>query len=241
MNRWILFVLAGLITGCPAKKTQEATSGTAPSAQMDSYTPTEEEQAQIRDNVARGLLGDSTMFPYVYQGEGRNLIYQAYSMSFTLETQMALSAMMNQNVQWVKPDANNEKNGVFATYVRNGRELSLENPYIQVQYISKTLPYCSTLDSVFLWMDQNFLKNPAAEILQKRTPIQTASGKTAFYKSYTTGSNPNPAYRQKWISNGYIDYDDDYFIAFGLTTMDEGDFELTKPIFDDLVESFQEY
>lgn len=208
---------------------------------MESYVPTESEQAQIRENVARGLLGDSTMFPYVYQGEGRNLIYQAYSMSFTLETQLALAAMMNQNVPWVKPDANNEKNGVFATYIRNGRELSLDNPYIQVQYINKSLPYCSTLDSVFLWMDQNFLKNPQAQILQKRTPIRTASGKNAFYKSYTTGSNPNPGYRQKWISNGYIDYDEDYFIAFGLTTMNEGDFDLTRPIFDDLIESFREY
>ncbi|MEL7342329.1 MAG: hypothetical protein AAGM67_17735, partial [Bacteroidota bacterium] len=204
MNRWILLILAGLVSGCPAKKTQEATTSSAPAAQMDTYIPTDEEQEQIRDNVAKGLLGDSTMFPYVYQGEGRSLIYQAYTMSFTLETQMALAAMMNQNVPWVKPEANNEKNGVFATYIRNGRELSLDNPYIQVQYISKGLPYCSTLDSVFLWMDQNFLQNPQAEIMQKRTSIQTASGKTAFYKAYTTGSNPNPAYRQKWIANAYI-------------------------------------
>lgn len=241
MNRLLIFATTLLLLGCQGKTTKKSADAPAPAGNMESYTPSEEEQARILENVQKGLIGDSTMFPYVYQGEGRDLIYQAYTLSFTLSTPSAMAAMMNDRVAWVKPEANNESNGIFATYIRNGREISLDNPYIQVQYINKTLPYCSTLDSTFLWLDNTFLRNPSAEILQKRTAIETSSGLPAFYKVYTTGQNANPAIRTKWIANAYIDANDEYMVAFGLTTMDKGDFEITKPLFDALVKSYREY
>lgn len=241
MNRLILSAIVLLCVGCKGKMTQKTADAAAPAGNMESYTPTESEQAQILDNVQKGLIGDSTMFPYVYQGEGRDLIYQAYSLSFSLTTPNALGALMNDKVAWVKPEANNETNGIFATYVRQGREIALDNPYIQVQYINKSLPYCSTLDSTFLWLDNAFLQNPSSQILQKRTAIETASGLPAFYKVYTTGQSETPGVRPKWIANAYIDADEQYMVAFGLTTMDEGDFEITKPLFDALVKSYREY
>lgn len=241
MNRLLISAIVLLFVGCQGKTTKKSADAPAPAGNMESYTPSDEEKARILENVQKGLIGDSTMFPYVYQGEGRDLIYQAYSLSFTLTTPNAMGAMMNDKVAWVKPEANNITNGIFATYIRNGREISLDNPYIQVQYINKTLPYCSTLDSTFLWLDNAFLKSPTASILQKRTDLQTASGIPAFYKVYTTGQSESPGVRTKWIANAYIDATDEYMVAFGLTTMDEGDFELTKPLFDELVKSYREY
>ena len=243
MNRYVVFSLAIFLVSCQSKTTQEASS-TAQSSEsaVNAYTPNEQEAARIRNNVAKGLLGDSTSFPFVYQGEGRSLIYQAYSMSFTLSSQPALIAMMNSLVPWVKPEANNVNNGIYATYVRNGRDMALNEPYIQVQYINKDLPYCSTLDSIFLWMDNTFLANKDATVLQKRTSLQTASGLPAFVKAYSTGVNKdNPAIPSKWVTNGYIDYDEQYYVAFGLSTTSKDDYDLTRPLFDDLVKSFQQY
>ncbi len=240
--RWASILMVAVLFSCQGKTSQQASEGASQSSGVDAYTPSEEEQAQILENVNKGLLGDSTSFPYVYQGEGRSLIFQAYEMSFALTHQPALAPMMNQLVQWVKPEANNINNGIFITYVRNGRQLSLDQPYIQLQYINKSLPLCSTLDSVFYWMDTTFLANDNAKVLEKRRPIETASGLVAWEKSYMTGTNPQfPNSRSKWVSNAYIDYDENYLVAFGLSTMDQSDYELTKPLFEELIESLQFY
>lgn len=246
---WIIASLSLLFTACQSgssdqKASQTPEPGTAsPTAEtsgggVSTYTPEGEEAARIRDNVAKGLLGDSTQFPYVYQGEGRSLIYQAWSMSFSLTAPRGMVARLNPQVPWVDPSAYNENNGIFATYVRNGRELSLNNPYIQVQYIHKQLKNCSTVDSIYLWMDNFALANRSARVVERRHSVETQAGQTAVCKAYYTGpadQPPGPA--PKYIAYAYVDYNDEYWLGFGLTTMNEDDFKLALPDFYELVKS----
>lgn len=180
--------------------------------------------------------GDSSLFPFVYQGPGRSLIFDAYTLRFALTHPSDLVPLLNNQVPWVNPERYNENNGLFATYVRNGRELRMENPYIQVQYINRSLPYCSTLDSIYLWLDQNFLANPEAQVLRDNQEIPINLGGKALTKEYKTA---NPAARVvKYLAYAYIPYDETYFVGLALTTTDQSDFENTRKPFYQLVESF---
>ncbi len=235
------FFLALAAVGCHPKENRAQTGENESSGGVSTYTPSGEEENRIRDNVSRGLLGDSTMFPFVYQGEGKSLIFQAYTMSFTLTPEPGLVAMLNHVVPWVKPEANNDFNGIFATYVRNGRPLSLEEPYIQVQYISKKLPYCSTIDSIYQWLDSRFLVNRDAEVIQAYSSMDIPEGLPTKVKSYQTGTSQQMAVKTKWVANAYVDYNKEFWVAFGLTTLNEDDYTLTMPLFDKLVKSFRKY
>ncbi len=246
MNRHLLSFLTYIalclsLASCKSKSAavESTSANTTPEMSLRELGP--DELSKIQENIAKGRLGDSTSFPYVYQGEGRSLIFQAYTMSFTLTPQPALIGMINSMVPWAKPDLNNINNGLFITYVRNGRPLSLDQPYIQVQYINKALPYCSTVDSIFFWLDENFLVNSDAHLLRKRSVVKTASGLSAEIQDYFTGTSSQPGVRSKWVSNAYIDHDKDYLVGFGLSTMSKDDYDLTKPLLEDLIESFQFY
>ncbi len=185
---------------------------------------------------ATGALGDSAMFPYVFQGEGRSNILQAYSMSFRLEYQDPLIPVVNTAVPWMDPQAYSEQFGNFITYVRNGRRVSLTEPYIQVQYFSKNQPNCGTVDSVFMWLDQQFIEQRDAEVIQAKHEVQTASRLPALCKEYRMGELEKLAGKQ--LAYAYIDYDDDYIVGMALTTTAESDYEMSRELFYEMVKSF---
>ncbi|GAB4406918.1 MAG: hypothetical protein OHK0039_09010 [Bacteroidia bacterium] len=192
---------------------------------------------QYYESVAAFPIGDSALFPYVYQASGPTHIFSAYSMRFALTYDEPLSPRLNNQIPWVNPENYNPNNGFFINYVRNGRELRLEHPYIQVQYLSKRLPSVSSIDSVYIWLDGVFLANPEAEQLRARFEVPTHSGSpVAQCKEYKSA---NPAARQtKYLAYAYIDYNDEYLIGMALTTTNPEDFSQNKPLFYDLVRSF---
>lgn len=157
-------------------------------------------------------------------------------MRFSLTYIDPLVPMLNSQVKWVDPEKFTEGNGVFMTYVRNGREMSLQNPYIQVQYISKTISGASTVDSVYIWLDGLHLKGEGARQIGSTFDLSTASGKPAQVKDYYTGTTQGR--EPKYLAYAYIDYDDSYILGMALTTTLESDYEVTKPAFHKLVKTF---
>ena len=159
----VFFTGLVLIFGC---STQQSNSNA--NNETESSDVPEIDIAEVQENIEKGRFGDSTMFPYVYAGEGYSNLFEAYTMKFKLGYEPPLIPMTNINVPWVDPEAYSEQNGLFITYVENGRELSLYNPYIQAQYISKKLPYCSTVDSVYYWLDSNFLAGRGGKVTKEK-------------------------------------------------------------------------
>lgn len=195
-------------------------------------------QEQARDILTKAdqyRMGDSSLFPFVYQGPGKSNIFQAYSMRFSLSYEEPLIPLLHNQVGWVDPTKFNENNGLFITYARNGREVSLANPYIQVQYINKSLNGASTVDSIYIWLDGIHLRAEDARQMGETFSLPTASGKVAVVKDYFTGSfqGRDP----KYLAYAYIDYDDDYILGMALTTSIESDYSLTKASFHKLVKS----
>lgn len=185
-------------------------------------------------------LDGSGTFPYVYQGVGRSNLLEAYSMQFQLCYDKLLVPLPNTRVPWINPELYNENNGNFITYVRQGREIGMSSPHIMVQYLNKGLPYCSSVDSVFMWLDQTFLADPTSEVITEATAIETFSGKKAYCKEYYIGKGDGRRL-PKWVSYAYVDFNQEYLIGMALTTTVKTDFPINRPLFYKLVRSLNYY
>ena len=234
LNRWIVgsLVLIMLALGCSSAKNKQQTD-TPQSGDIPAIS--QEDAQDVLQNLQENRMGDSTLFPYVYQGPGKSNIFEAYSMRFSLRYEEPLQPLLNTQVGWVDPSLFNENNGLFITYIREGREVSLNNPYIQVQYLNKQLPYVSTIDSIYLWLDGVNLQASDAVDLGGNITLPTASGKNAQLKDYFTGTIQNRT--PKYLAYAYIDYNEEYILGLALTTTIKSDYDLTKPAFHKLVKS----
>ncbi|MEZ4829475.1 MAG: hypothetical protein R3C61_24795 [Bacteroidia bacterium] len=135
-----------------------------------------------------------------------------------------------------KSELFNEDNGLFITYIRNGREISLSNPYIQVQYINKRLPNCSSVDSVYIWLTDLFVSNYKGDVIRKKHTVETLSRLPATCAEFRTPDTDRV--KGKYMAYAYVDYDKDYIIGMALTTTEKSDFDINLPLFYNIVESF---
>jgi hypothetical protein len=240
--RNLAFLFTILIFGLVACKT--SSNEQAAPANTASDLPTIQNSGDIDPETARrvseGRMGDSTMFPFVYQGQGRSNWFEAFHMRFQLAYDQQLFPMTNDVTPWLKAEVYSEQTGVFVTYVLNGRgSLSLMNPYMQVQYISRLLPYCSTVDSLFIWQDDLNVTRKGGSVLSETFTRPTESGKEAVFREYSIPYRDVEKVSGKFVSLAYVPYDEDYFIGFAFTCMEEMDFAANKQLFYKLVESFQ--
>ncbi|MFK7926485.1 MAG: hypothetical protein AB8H47_31340 [Bacteroidia bacterium] len=194
---------------------------------------------ETRQAIKEGLMGDPNMFPYVYAGPDYTNWFEAYSMRFQLQYTDQWYPMTNLQTPWLKPENYSESAGNFITYVRNGRDLSLTNPYTAIQYIRRNMPYTSTVDSIYLWLDDTHISRKSGNVLTEKRTIMTASKVEAVCKEYTNPGIEDTKAPSKYIAYAYLPYDDDYFIAFALTCSEKTDFEINQPLFYELVTSFQ--
>lgn len=234
--RKILFTVLciGLLFSCKAPKKEAATTQT-PSLEI---ATTEESGPTTTVQNVGGVFGTEDMFPYVYVESINKLRFEAYTMKFSLEHPNVLIPLNNTDTPWIDPDRYTESNGQFVTYIRSGREAKLENPYIMAQYINKNLPYCGTVDSVYMWMDSQFLEEGAkGTVTADFYELETASGKKAICKEYRTPRTPSGK-AAKSMGYAYIDYNDTFIIGLNLTALSESDFEVSKSDFQQLVKSF---
>ncbi|MEL7342020.1 MAG: hypothetical protein AAGM67_16175 [Bacteroidota bacterium] len=228
-----------LLFACKSSTEQTTTTNVPESSGSVELGVPEEISETARQAMAEGLMGDPSLFPYVYQEENNTNRFEAYEMRFQLTFDEQWYPMTNQQTPWLKPDAYDERTGNFVTYVRRGRELSLTNPYTAVQYIRRNMPYTSTIDSIYLWLDDTQLNRREGSIRQDAYTLETSSKVQAICKEYNIPASSDSTYDSKYIAYAYLPYNEEYFLGFALTCKEESDFETNQPLFYDLVRSFQ--
>ncbi|MEL6672322.1 MAG: hypothetical protein AAFR61_09020 [Bacteroidota bacterium] len=240
MKNWSSGILCLLLLLGMACSTQKSDQQNLNAEQSPAASPTTVpvDEVKVQENIARGMLGDSTMFPFVWQGEGRSLKFEAYTMRFSLTHSSPLVAMTNDLVQWVKPDEYSENNGVFIHYFRNGRPMKLTEPYVRVEYINKNLPYCGTVDSIYLWLDGIFIERRAAQVYKEAYKLDTQTRAKAECKEYYSPPAPGNPLSEKYAAYAYIDYDSQYLIGLNMTVTNKADYDLMIGQFKEIAQSF---
>ena len=68
---------------------------------------------EVQRNLDLGRMGDSTSFPFVYTGEGRSNLFEAYTMRFRLEYESPMVPLTNDQIPWINEENYTPLNGVF--------------------------------------------------------------------------------------------------------------------------------
>lgn len=237
----LIFVASLTFIACKTPGPEQAartTDATQASGSLELGIP-EGTSVETQKAIEEGLMGDPNMFPYVYAGPDYTNWFEAYTMRFQLQYSEQWYPMTNLQTPWLKPENYNESAGNFITYVRNGQDLSLTSPYTAVQYIRRNMPYTSTVDSIYMWLDDTHINRKFGSVFTEKKTIVTASKVEAVCKEYTNPGVDDTKVPSKYIAYAYLPYDDDYFIALALTCSEKNDFEINQPLFYELVASFQ--
>ncbi|WNJ21420.1 hypothetical protein [Pontibacter sp. G13] len=229
-----------LTFGCNKQAREQQSSQALSESTSSTESVDRANSAQIQERMENGLIGGEDDFPFVYQADGGVNWFEAYTLRFSLTTAEPWTPLVNRQVPWVNHELYNENNGNFATYVRSETRLSMEFPYIQVQYINKALPSCGTVDSVYMWLDGMFLQDPLATGDEKTRKLDTQSGKPALIKHYKVPQKGSGGKQFKYLAYAYIDVNEDYIVGLALTTQDEYYWQNSKTFFDNLVYSFNQ-
>ncbi len=176
---------------------------------------------------------------------GTTVGYNLNKKTFTLTHPAEVYPMPRDSASWaVKMEPNNANFGILMWYFATGKDRMLTNPYIQVSYVSKHATGSSTIDSLYIWLDNLILKTPESKVLRNRFSIPVPSGKMLECKEYSWGKRSMDANNQtildsKYVAYAYMDFDEDYWIGYALTTKEKDKFDMYLPHFYYITKSFK--
>jgi hypothetical protein len=200
-----------------------------------------ENPAEVDPRAPKVISPDDYEKPMVVLTGGKTLEFDTFGVRFSLTHSDPLIAHLTSELPWGYMFPATQMNGKFITYTLQGRQLSLREPYIQVEYISKTLPYCSSPDSLYIWLSEQFEQGlPDYKVLKKRHLVKTKSGKMADCKEmFVPKRGEQKELSEKYLAYGYIDYNPFYLIGFNLTAITKEDFDYSIDAFYDILKTYE--
>lgn len=173
--------------------------------------------------------------------------YNLNGKNFTLTHPKDVYPMPKDSAQWGVKMENNEITGTLMWYFAVGKERLLTNPYIQVSYVKKTVG-ASSIDSLYIWLDNTILKSPESKVLRQRFSVPLSNGKILECKEYAWGKrtmtqgqdSKNSSIDSKYVAYIYMDYDSKYWLGYALTTKEKDKFDNYLPSFYYIAKSFEQ-
>ncbi|MDB4285831.1 hypothetical protein N9933_00855 [bacterium] len=184
-----------------------------------------------------GVTPNPDRFPYIDVIDDSTLEFQAYTVKFKLVHQNPIVPVTSDKLYWIDENNSNEQVGVFATYMMQGREINLRSTQIRVDYFKKSLPGCSTTDSLFDWWQATQLTGPGAKVMKEQQMIKTAGGQGAEVMELFAVKQDSLS--PKFLAIALLDYHDEYMIGLNLTAVDTFEYVDALPSFYKLLESFE--
>ena len=159
-------------------------------------------------------------------------------LKFSLQHPASFLPLKNEEVPWINPQSFTDQNGTFITYQPAGSKRSISEPYIMVQYISREMESCESIDALYAWLDNFFLgEKNRGRVLRDSFSKKTTSGLKAYCKEYFSPTNTS-SLPDKRIAYAYLEYDEKYIIGMNITTYSDKDFKKLKKAFYKIVKSF---
>ena len=214
-----------------AQQTDAEQEGSAPELVIDSgYSE--------GGNIPLGIVPNPDRFPYLEPINDTTTLMHAYSVKMKLTHGYPIAPVTNDQLKWIDADNSNELMGTFLSYVIAGRRVTLGGVNYRVDYFKKTNRGYSSLDSSFISARSYYLFDTTkARVLKDHHIVKTATGEDIHVEEYY--SYRSEMYTPKYVIQGYLEYNDDYFVSFLLTTIDEFEFEDARPYYYELIKSFE--
>lgn len=164
--------------------------------------------------------------------------FTANGIPFTLRDVDSIYFVPADSLDWFKP-YNSPDYGMVASYYRDTMGLDQFSPYIQAQYFTKRIKWCSTIDSLQDFMYQNFLAE-GGQYLFKDEEITTLDGNTAYTMGIVTQQHKltdSVDIAGKHMVWAYIDQGEQW-LGFNMTVYEPADYPFFLRKFNDLVGTY---
>ena len=166
---------------------------------------------------------DKDRFPYLQPLNDSTIKMAAYTVRLEATHNFPLRPLVPERTPWFKGVNPNESQGIFLSYVLAGRRLMLSEPNIRIDYINKSVPNYSSVDSAFYGVEAFFMPHPSSQVIKPRTTYTTDQGKD--FSVMEILAVRDTIYSPKYQAFAYMDYNDDYLLSIHLTALDMYEFK----------------
>ncbi|MCB9233660.1 MAG: hypothetical protein H6581_18530 [Bacteroidia bacterium] len=169
--------------------------------------------------------------------------YDQYYVKFAVREIDGLNEVPLDSLPWRNGINNLPQNGQVAYWFLNDMEVGLSSPHIRAEYIYRRNPWCSTSDSLFMWLQAQFVDSDrGGEITTPPEYLDTYSGKKAHYMDLRTPEykeNDSITRPRRYMAWSYLEQND-YFVGLVYTAFDSVRFNRGKVLFRELVSTYEE-
>lgn len=168
--------------------------------------------------------------------------YQRGGVNFSLAEIDGMRQVDRDSVPWASYMPETEDNGQLGYYFFPGYARDLSAPQVRVEYMSKALPGCSTVDSLFTWLKSMYVGNERNGKVVGEEPIGTLGGQEITLLQIEIPKyvvDDSTQYSEKYMAWAYADQGD-RFVGFSYSAVTSDDYKQGFPLFKDLVRSYKD-
>lgn len=167
--------------------------------------------------------------------------YSRGGVNFSLAQFEGLRQVHKDSVAWAQYMVETEENGQLGYYFYPGFAHDLSSPQIRVEYMSKSLPGCSTVDSLFTWLKSLYVGNERNGSVVGEEQVATVGGdpiKVLEIAIPTYVVDDTTQYSEKHMAWAYADQGS-RFVGFSYSATTKDDYKQGVDLFKDLVRSYK--
>lgn len=169
--------------------------------------------------------------------------YNKGGVSFSLANVAGIYPVHRDSVGWATYMVETDGNGQVIYYFMDEEKVEMSAAQIRVEYIAKSLPNCSTEDSLFNWLKQIFLApDRQGQVISDGSTVRTMDGQDIeLLEIHTpeTQIGDSLVRSSKTMAWAYVDHDT-RFVAFNFSANDQDKYDRGMKHFRDLVRSYKD-
>jgi hypothetical protein len=168
--------------------------------------------------------------------------YVRGGVTFSLAEIEGLRATHKDSVPWAMYMEETEDNGQLGYYFYPGYSRDLSSPNIRVEYMSKALKGCSSVDSLFIWLKGMYIGTERNGKVAGESTVGTLDGQEIRVLEIEIPKfqvDDSTIYSEKHMAWAYADHKD-RFVGFSYSAVSKDDYNQGLPMFMDLVRSYKD-
>lgn len=167
--------------------------------------------------------------------------YNHGGVNFSVAEIEGMKQVSRDSVPWANYMPDTEENGQLGYYFFPGYARDLSAPQVRVEYMSKALPGCSTVDSLFTWLKSLYVGTERNGKVVSEEPLGTLGGEEIRLLQIEIPKfvmDDSTQYSEKYMAWAYADQGE-RFVGFSYSAVTPDDYKQGFPMFQDLVRSYK--
>jgi hypothetical protein len=167
--------------------------------------------------------------------------YKSGGVEFSLGQIDGMRQVHKDSVPWAQYLQESEDNGQLGYYFFPGYARELAAPQVRLEYMSKSLKGCSTVDSLFIWLKGLYVTPERKGKVANEEVLGSLGGDEIKVLEIETPKfvvDDSVSYSEKYMAWAYADLGPQ-FVGFSYSAITKDDYNQGLPLFKDLIRSYR--